>query len=147
MFLSLDYLYVPAGDIEAAVRFYTEQLGGELVWKIHAFDTWVAAVRLTASGPLILLAAHLQGNTPILIYRVAHLESTVAALHACGWKAERGPFEIPNGPCYTFRDPQVFDWPSTKTSGRMSPGTSLAESIGRIEADRLGLRLLPKLST
>jgi predicted enzyme related to lactoylglutathione lyase len=106
MFLSLDYLYVPAGDIEAAVRFYTEQLGGELVWKIHAFETWVAAVRLSASGPMVLLAAHLQGTTPILIYRVEHLESTVAELHARGWRAESGPFEIPNGPCYTFRDPE-----------------------------------------
>ena len=106
MFLSLDYLYGPAPNIDAAVAYYTEQLGGELVWKIDAFDTWVAAVRLTASGPIVLLAAHLHGNTPILIYRVDHLESTVAALHARGWKAESGPFEIPNGPCYTFRDPE-----------------------------------------
>jgi predicted enzyme related to lactoylglutathione lyase len=105
MFLSLDYLYVPAGDLEIATRFYTEQLGGELVWKIHAFNTWVAAVRLSASGPTVLLAAHLQGNTPILIYRVEQLESSVARLRAQGWRAESGPFEIPNGPCYTFRDP------------------------------------------
>jgi len=106
MFFSLDYLYVPAPNIDAAVSYYTEQLGGELVWKIHAFDTWVAAVRLSASGPMVLLAAHLHGNTPILIYRVEHLESTVASLHARGWRAESGPFEIPNGPCYTFRDPE-----------------------------------------
>lgn len=106
MFLSLDYLYVPAPNIDAAVGYYTEQLGGELVWKIHAFDTWVAAVRLSASGPMVLLAAHLHGNTPILIYRVEHLESTVAALQARGWRAESGPFEIPDGPCYTFRDPE-----------------------------------------
>jgi predicted enzyme related to lactoylglutathione lyase len=105
MFLSLDYIYVPAPDIHAAVLYYTKQLGGELVWKIHAFDTWVAAVRLSASGPLVLLAAHLEGETPILIYRVEHLESTVATLSARGWSAESGPFEIPNGPCYTFRDP------------------------------------------
>ena len=59
MFLSLDYLYVPAPNIDAAVGYYTEQLGGELVWKIHAFDTWVAAVRLSASGPMVLLAASL----------------------------------------------------------------------------------------
>ena len=82
-------LYVPAPNIDAAVRYYTEQLGGELVWKIHAFDTWVAGIRLSASGPMVLLAAHLQGDTPILIYRVEHLESTVASLHARGWRAER----------------------------------------------------------
>ena len=105
MFLSLDYLYVPARNIEAAVHYYTAQLGGELVWKIHAFETWVAGIRLSASGPMVLLAAHLQEDTPILIYRVEHLQSTVAALSARGWRAESGPFEIPNGPCYTFRDP------------------------------------------
>ena len=136
MFLSLDYLYVPSPDIDTAVRYYTEQLGGELVWKIHAFDTWVAAVRLSASGPRVLLAAHLQGDTPILIYRVEHLESTLGALHARGWRAESGPFEIPNGPCYTFRDPGGVDWRSTKIDARMSPSTSSAESTGRIEARR-----------
>jgi hypothetical protein len=38
MFLSLDFLYVSAKEIDAAIRHYTEQLGGELVWKIHPFD-------------------------------------------------------------------------------------------------------------
>jgi hypothetical protein len=105
MFLSLDYLYVPAQEIEASIRYYTEQLSGKLVWKIHAFGAWVAAIRLSQSGPMVLLADHLHGETPILIYRVADLESTVAALRARGWTPESGPFEIPNGPCYTFRDP------------------------------------------
>ena len=43
MFLSLDYLYVPARNIEASLRYYTGKLGDELVWKIHALNTWVAA--------------------------------------------------------------------------------------------------------
>jgi catechol 2,3-dioxygenase-like lactoylglutathione lyase family enzyme len=30
-FESLDYLYLPAPDIEASVKFYTEGLGGELL--------------------------------------------------------------------------------------------------------------------
>jgi hypothetical protein len=105
MFLSLDYLYVPAPDIDNAVRYYTEQLGGELVWKIHAFNTWVAAIRLSETGPMALLAEHLRGDTPILIYRVERLERAVAELRARGWAPESGPFEIPNGPCCTFRDP------------------------------------------
>ena len=105
MFLSLDYLYVPAKDIEASIGYYTEQLGGELIWKIHAFNAWVAAVRLSPGGPMVLLADHLRGDTPILIYRVERLETTTAALRARGWVPESGPFEIPNGPCYTFRDP------------------------------------------
>ena len=95
MFLSLDYLYVPANDIEESVRYYTAQLGGELVWKIHAFNAWVAAVRLSPARPMVLLADHLRGETPILIYRVQRLESTIAELRARGWQAESGPFEIP----------------------------------------------------
>jgi hypothetical protein len=43
---------VPAKDIEASVRYYTEQLDGELVWKIHAFGAWVAAIRLSPTGPM-----------------------------------------------------------------------------------------------
>jgi hypothetical protein len=105
MFLSLDYLYVPARDIEASVGYYTDQLRGELVWKIHASNAWVAAIRLSPTGPLVLLADHLHGDTPILIYRVEQLETSVAALRVRGWIPESGPFEIPNGPCYTFRDP------------------------------------------
>jgi hypothetical protein len=54
---------------------------------------------------MVLLADHLHDGTPILIYRVERLESSIAALRARGWTAESGPFEIPNGPCYTFRDP------------------------------------------
>ncbi len=54
---------------------------------------------------MVLLADHLHGDTPILIYRVERLESTIAALSARGWTPESGPFEVPNGPCYTFRDP------------------------------------------
>ena len=105
MFCSLDYLYLPARDIEASVRYDTDQLGGQLVWKIHAFNAWVAAVRLSPTGPLVMLADHLDGDTPllVLVYRVEQLETSVAALRLRGWVPENGPFEIPNGPCYTFR--------------------------------------------
>src|ERR1700724_199287 len=33
LFESLDYLYVPAPDVEAAERFYTVTIGGELRWR------------------------------------------------------------------------------------------------------------------
>ncbi|MEA3207109.1 MAG: hypothetical protein QOE70_166 [Chthoniobacter sp.] len=105
MFLSLYYLYVPAPDIEASVRYYTEVLRGELVWKIHAFEAWVACIRLTKEGPSLVLASHLEGSCPILIYAVQSATSAARELKSRGWAAEAGPFEIPNGPCYTFRDP------------------------------------------
>ena len=54
--VSLDYLYFSAPDTDEAVRFYTQGLGGTLVWGIRDDGTSVAAVRLTAADPLILLA-------------------------------------------------------------------------------------------
>jgi catechol 2,3-dioxygenase-like lactoylglutathione lyase family enzyme len=105
MFASLDFLYVPAPDLEVSLRYYTEVLGAKLIWKIHKFGAWVACVRLTEGAPLVLLADHLEVTSPLLIYRVEDLDRTVAELEAKGWKAESGPFGIPQGPCYTFRDP------------------------------------------
>jgi len=68
-FESLDYIYTAAPDFDAAVRFYTSTLGGELRWRIHDGDVRVAAVRLAGVGPAILLASHLAAHDTILIYR------------------------------------------------------------------------------
>jgi catechol 2,3-dioxygenase-like lactoylglutathione lyase family enzyme len=108
MLKSLDYLYVPATDIEAGVRFYVEQLGGELVWKIHAYGAWVAGIRLSTTGPMVLLASHLKGKAPLPIYQVDNLERMTHALKASGWEIDR-ILEIPNGPCCVFRDPNQIE--------------------------------------
>ncbi|HVD32121.1 MAG TPA: VOC family protein, partial [Gemmatimonadales bacterium] len=66
---SLDYLYVPAPDLEAAVAFYTGTLGGQLRWRIRHGSTWVAAVRLGDASPTVLLANHLEAGQLLVIYR------------------------------------------------------------------------------
>ena len=105
MFKSLDFLYVPAPDIEASVKYYTEVLGGELLWKIHAFGVWVACVALSETqAPYVLLADHIGKNDVMLIYRVDNLEDAIQQLNSKGWK-EENRIEIPPGPCCTFRDP------------------------------------------
>jgi len=105
MFESLDFLYVPSPDIHSSVRYYTEVLGGELLWKIHAFGVWVAAIRLSKDEkPYILLADHIEKKDVMLIYRVTNLENAAAELGSRGWKEEKR-IEIPPGPCITFRDP------------------------------------------
>ena len=104
-FESLDYLYLPAPDIETAIRFYTQGLGGELLWRIRDGPTWVAAVRLAEARPVVLLANHLEPGHGLLIYRVRSLEETRARLRHAGWAEEGEPFELPQGPCLVFRDP------------------------------------------
>jgi hypothetical protein len=105
MFKSLDFLYVPAPDIESSVKYYTQVLGGELLWKIHAYGVWVACVGLARDAkPYVLLADHIKSKDMMLIYQVEDLESAVRQLRSRGWK-EGSRIEIPPGPCCTFRDP------------------------------------------
>jgi predicted enzyme related to lactoylglutathione lyase len=102
---SLDYLYVPAPDFEAAVAFYTGTLGGQLRWRIRHGSTWVAAVRLTDASPLMLLANHLESGQLLLIYRARSLAEVEHVLSTAGWAVEGSVFELPPGPCVIFRDP------------------------------------------
>jgi catechol 2,3-dioxygenase-like lactoylglutathione lyase family enzyme len=103
-FLSLDFLYTPCRDPEAEIAFYTQTLGGELLFRVRAMETEVSCIRLSADGPLLLLAEHLEGESPVLVYRVASLARTKRALKRRGWTAD-DEFEIPHGPMCVFRAP------------------------------------------
>lgn len=105
LFEALDYLYLPAPEIEAAIDFYTETLGGELLWRIRDGDTWVAAVRLVPAAPLVVLANHLEPGRGLLVYRARSLAETQRRLADHGWSVEGEPFELPQGPCVVLRDP------------------------------------------
>jgi hypothetical protein len=67
--------------------------------------TVVACLTLAGSGPAILLSGHLQGETPVLVYRVADYAATVAGLRAAEGVADLHELEIPHGPCAGFRMP------------------------------------------
>jgi hypothetical protein len=101
MFASLDFVYTPAIDVDSTVESYVDDLGAELVWKVRAMGTTVAAVRLSTDGPLMLLAGHLAGEVPVLVYRVDDYADTTAGLRAAGITLDE--LEIPHGPCAAFR--------------------------------------------
>jgi hypothetical protein len=101
VFRSLDFVYVPTTDVDAGARHYTD-LGATLEWKIRAMGTTVAALRVSDSGPLVLLAGHLDGDVPILVYRVDDYRTAVAALRVAG-VSDVDELEIPHGPCAAFR--------------------------------------------
>ena len=104
-FESLDYIYVPAPDFEAAVKFYTVTVGGELRWRIHDAGVWVAAIKLADAPPAVLLASHLEPHQTILIYRVRSLADVRRRLNDAGWADVDDPIQIPQGPCVVFSDP------------------------------------------
>jgi hypothetical protein len=64
----------------------------------------VAAVELSPGPPLILLTDHLEGDRPILVYRVADLGAALDSLAARGWERTH-TFQIPHGPCCSFATP------------------------------------------
>jgi hypothetical protein len=103
-FGSLDFLYMPSRDPAREAEHFTQVLGGELVFAIEAFGTRVAMVRLGEGPPDLLLADHLEGERPILVYRVDDLERAAEQLTAGG--CDPGPrFGIPHGPCCAFDTP------------------------------------------
>jgi Glyoxalase/Bleomycin resistance protein/Dioxygenase superfamily len=101
MFESLDFLYVPTDDVDAAARRYVEQLGAELVWKVRGMGTVVVCLRVSQAGPAILLSGHLDGATPILVYRVSDYADAIDRLRSAGVNDIR-ELELPQGPCASF---------------------------------------------
>ena len=103
-FESLDFLYVPSKDVKRDLSFFSEVLGGRVVFAIDSMGTRVAAVRMTEAPPLVLLTDHLEGDRPILVYRVPDLVAALAELEGRGWRREH-TFEIPHGPICSFEGP------------------------------------------
>jgi len=103
-FERLDFLYVPSRDVAEDLAFFSEVLGGEVVFAIDSMGTRVAAVRLTEDPPLVLLTDHLEGDRPILVYRVPDLGAALTELEGRGWRREHS-FEIPHGPICSFEGP------------------------------------------
>ncbi len=102
--MQLDYVYTPSHDVAADARYFTDVLGGTLAFSIDAMGTRVAMVRFTAGPPDVLVTDHLEGDRPILIYRVTDLAKALAQLKARGWKKQAN-LEIPMRPCCSFTTP------------------------------------------
>jgi hypothetical protein len=103
-FEQLDFVYMPSRDVEADVRYFTDVLGARLTFAVDGMGTRVAMVELSANPPRILLAGHLEGDRPVLVYRVQDIDVAMDDLESRGW--ERGhTLEIPQGPICSFTTP------------------------------------------
>src|SRR3954451_18162125 len=92
---SLDFVYCPSRDAAADLAHWTERLGATAVFAVERFGTRVACVE-TGDGPAVLFAEHLEGDRPVLLYRVDDLAGAVAADRADG-VVVREAFEVPFG--------------------------------------------------
>ena len=96
MFGQLDFVYMPSRDVAADLEYYVDALGGEVVFTVERFNTRVGMVRVADDVPELVLAEHLEGDAPVLLYRVAELDGAIAELERRGAElSER--FEFPYG--------------------------------------------------
>jgi predicted enzyme related to lactoylglutathione lyase len=103
-FESLDFLYMPSRDPAEELEWFETALGAEVVFAIEAFGTRVAMLRQAEAGPAILLAGHLEGERPVLVFRVDSLDAAAAELEAGGAIVGR-EFGIPHGPIRAIEAP------------------------------------------
>lgn len=104
MFERLDYLYMPSRDVAGDMAYFADVLGARVVFAIEGMGTRVAMLELAESGPRVLLAGHLDGDQPVLVYRVDDLAAAVGELRARGWVPGHA-LEIPQGPVQSFAAP------------------------------------------
>jgi hypothetical protein len=103
-FEQLDFLYMPSTDVAADLAHFSGVLGARFVFAVEGMGTRVGAVELTEGTPLLLFADHVEGERPILVYRVPNLRAALASLESRGWQREH-TFEIPHGPICSFITP------------------------------------------
>jgi hypothetical protein len=96
-FECLDFVYLPSRDVAGDLTLFTEGIGGSIIFAIEAFGTRVAMVELSPCPPSLLLAGHLEGDAPVLVYRVADLERSITELSRRGTEVA-ARFGIPHGP-------------------------------------------------
>ena len=101
---AFDYVYTPSRDVARDSAYLVSVLGAEFVFAIDEMGTRVAMVRFTPEPPAIVLADHLDGVTPVLVYRVERLDAAMSELESRGWQRGR-LLELPMGPACSFSPP------------------------------------------
>ena len=114
-FKSLDFVYHPSRDVARDMAYFVDVLGGRLRFAVEGMGARVAAIELAPPPPLLLLADHVEGETPVLVFRVPDLQTKIAALVKRGWK-KQATFEIPHGPICSFKTPGGSLHPTTFSS-------------------------------
>jgi hypothetical protein len=104
MFRQLDYIYTPSADVASEQHHLEETLGARVIFAVEGMGARVAMLELGTPPPHILLADHLQGDRPVLVFRVDDLDQAIAELRGRGWH-EGARLEIPQGPICSFSTP------------------------------------------
>jgi lactoylglutathione lyase len=99
LFRKVDCHSIPVADLDAALAFYRDGLGHELIWR----DASAAGLRLPDSDTELVLHT---GKRPIETdLLVASVPAAISRFVDAGGKVVAGPFEIRIGLCAVVEDP------------------------------------------
>jgi lactoylglutathione lyase len=122
LFQKVDCVQLPVPDLEAALGFYRDQLGHELIWRTEQ------AVGLRLPGSDAELVLQTERPEPEVDWLVASVEAAVEQIVAAGGSVDVPPFDIQIGRCAVVRDP----WGNALVLLDMSRGVLMTDAEGRI---------------
>ena len=126
-FEALDFLYTPSRDVAADTADFVKGLGAKVVFAIEDGGIRVAMLELTPGPPRILLTDHVDGDRPILVYRVADHRAAVADLKKRGWT----PVALARDPAGTVQLVPVTGRPPDRRLRAIAARRSCAHFQGR----------------
>jgi lactoylglutathione lyase len=99
LFRKIDCLSIPVPDLDAAVAFYSANLGHELIWRSRM------AVGLRLPGSNAELVLHADNRPMEADLAVDSVPEALERFTSAGGTVLRGPFEIQIGLCAVVSDP------------------------------------------
>jgi predicted enzyme related to lactoylglutathione lyase len=122
LLLKTDCVEFPVPDLDAAIGFYRDRLGHELIWR----SATQAGLRMPQSDCEILLQTERpEGNVD---WKVESADRAVEEFVRAGGTVEAPPFDIPIGRCAVVRDP----WGNRLVLLDFSKGSYVTDSQGNI---------------
>ena len=122
LFRKVDCHSIPVGDLEAALAFYRDGLGHELIWR----DAAAAGLRLPDSeAELVLHTDERPVETDLL---VASVPAAIERFVQAGGQVVAGPFEIRIGLCAVLEDP----WQNRLVILDSSKGQLSTDAAGKV---------------
>jgi predicted enzyme related to lactoylglutathione lyase len=118
----VDGVQLAVPDLEAALAFYRDRLGHEVIWRTDR----AVGLRLSASDTELVLQR--ERSAPEVDWLVDSVEVAAERFQQAGGEIEVPPFDIPIGRCVVVRDP----WGNRLVLLDMSQGRLVTDSAGQV---------------
>ena len=118
----VDCIQLPVPDLEAALGFYRDRLGHEVIWRTEQ------AVGLRLPGSDTELVLQTERPEPEVDWLVASVEAAVEQIITAGGSVEVPPFDIQIGRCAVVRDP----WGNSLVLVDISRGALKTDAEGKV---------------